>query len=110
MKMDIFIKRQPLPGHRKINMFIKTTCFPMKQCTQNAEGPNLACRWEPHLACQGCQARLSSFSGQKAPNSTEHPVFVQHVNLTQVLDGNLSHSDLPLLESHCRLTQLWLVK
>ena len=32
------------------------------------------------------------------------------LNLTQVLDGNLSHSDLPVLESHCRLTQLWLVK
>ena len=37
-------------------------------------------------------------------------LFVQHVNLTQALDGNLSHSDLPFLESRCRLTQLWLVK
>ena len=42
--------------------------------------------------------------------TTGFPVlFVQHVNLTQALDGNLSHSDLPFLESHCRLTQLWLV-
>ena len=30
---------------------------------------------------------------------------VQHVNLTQMLDGNLSHSGLPVLEAHCRLTQ-----
>ena len=37
-------------------------------------------------------------------------LLVQHVNLTQALDGNLSHSDLSFLESHCRLTQLWLVK
>ena len=37
-------------------------------------------------------------------------LFVQHVNLTQALDGNQSHSDLPVLESHCRLTQMWLVK
>ena len=37
-------------------------------------------------------------------------LFVQHVNLTHALDGNLSHADLPFLESHCRLTQLWLVK
>ena len=44
-------------------------------------------------------------------STTGRPVlFVQHVNLTQVLDGNLSHSDLPVLEWHCRLTQLWLVK
>ena len=32
------------------------------------------------------------------------------MKLTQVLDGNLSHSDLPVLNSHCRLTQFWLVK
>ena len=43
-------------------------------------------------------------------NTSRRRRFVQHVNLTQVLDGNLSHSDLPFLESHCRLTQLWLVK
>ena len=36
--------------------------------------------------------------------------FLQHLNLTQALDGNRSHLDLPFLESHCRLTQLWLVK
>ena len=30
-------------------------------------------------------------------STTGHPVlFVQHVNVTQVLDGNLSHSDLSL--------------
>ena len=52
----------------------KNYLFSYEKCTQNAEGPNLACRWGPNLACQGCQARLSSFSGQKAPNSTEHPV------------------------------------
>ena len=52
----------------------KNASFLEKKCTLNAEGPNLACRWKPDLACQGCQARLSSFSGQKAPNSTEHPV------------------------------------
>ena len=37
-------------------------------------------------------------------------LFVQRVNLTQALDGNLSHSNLPFFESHCRLTQSWLVK
>ena len=43
--------------------------------------------------------------------STGLPVLsVQHVNLTQMLDRNLSHSGLPVLQSHCRLTQLWLVK
>ena len=26
-------------------------------------------------------------------------LFVQHVNLTQVLDGNLSHSDISVLEA-----------
>ena len=31
---------------------------------------------------------------------------LQHLNLTQALDGNQSHSDLPFLESYCRLTQL----
>ena len=31
----------------------------------------------------------------------------QHVYLTQVLDGNLSHTSLSVLvQSHCRLTQL----
>ena len=35
---------------------------------------------------------------------------LQHVNLTQALDGNPFHFDLPFIESHCRLTQLWLVK
>ena len=54
----------------------------------------------------GILAAISVFQ-----NTTGRPVlFVQHVNLTQVLDGNLSHSDLPLFESHCRSTQLWLVK
>ena len=38
MKMDIFIKRQPLPGHRKITMFIKTTCFPMKNALKMPRG------------------------------------------------------------------------
>ena len=38
MKMDIFIKRQPLPGHRKINMFIKTTCFLMKNALKMPRG------------------------------------------------------------------------
>ena len=52
----------------------KNASFLKKKCTLIAEGPNLACR-EPNLACQVCQARLSSFSGQEAPNSTEHPVF-----------------------------------
>ena len=36
--------------------------------------------------------------------------FVKQENLTQALDGKKSHTDLPFLESHCRLTQLWLVK
>ena len=41
-------------------------------------------------------------------STTGRPVLssLQHVNLTQVLDGNLFHSDLPFLESHCRLIQL----
>ena len=43
--------------------------FLEKKCTLNAEGLNVACWWEPDIACQRCQARLSSFSGQKAPNS-----------------------------------------
>ena len=34
---------------------------------------------------------------------------LQHVKLTQALDGNLSHSDLPFFQSHYRLTKLWLV-
>ena len=34
----------------------------------------------------------------------------QHVHLTQILDRNLSHTGLPVFLSHCRLTQLWLVK
>ena len=86
MKMAISIKIPFSHRDRKINMFIKTASFPMKKCTQNAEGPNLACRWEPNLACQGCQARLSSFSGQKAPNSTGHPV-VLGVHVDDVIGG-----------------------
>ena len=74
MKMAISIKIPFSLRDRKINMFIKTASFPMKNALQNVKGPNLACRWGPNLACQGCQARLSSFSGQKAPNSTGHPV------------------------------------
>ena len=51
--------------------------------------------------------RIYLFLGFCLAWSTGRPVlFVQHVNLTQVLDGNLSHSDLPMLESPCRLTQV----
>ena len=32
--------------------------------------------------------------------------FPQHLHLTQVLDGNRSHSDLPFLKSHCRVLLL----
>ena len=61
-----FHKRDPLPRDRKINMVIRMFAFLRKnKCTLNAEGPNLACRWGPNLACQVCQARLSSFSGKK---------------------------------------------
>ena len=34
----------------------------------------------------------------------------QHVYLTQLRDRNLSHTNLPVLETHCRSTQLWLVE
>ena len=48
--------------------------FPKKKCTLNEGGANLACWWRPNLACQECQARASSSSVQKAPNSTGHSV------------------------------------
>ena len=50
--MDIFIKRPPLPGHRKINMVIKMFLFLGKSALKMPEGLNLAVWWEPNLACQ----------------------------------------------------------
>ena len=35
------------------------------------------------------------------------PRFILHVNLTSILDGHRSRSELPLFKFHCRLTQLW---
>ena len=78
-----FHKTSTLTQTSKNHHVHKNYLFSYEKCTQNAEGPNLACRWGPNLACQGCQARLSSFSGQKAPNSTGHPVFLT----MQVLDN-----------------------
>ena len=43
--------------------------------------------------------------------STGLPVLsFQHVHLTQMLDRNLSHTCLPLLLSHCRLTHSWVLR
>ena len=39
--MDMFIKRHPLPGHRKINMVIKMFLFLGKRALKNAEGLTL---------------------------------------------------------------------
>ena len=59
--MDMFIKRHPSRGHRKNQHGHPNASFLEKKCTLNAGRPNLACRWEPNVTCQVCQARLSSF-------------------------------------------------
>ena len=43
----------------------KNASFLVKKCNQNVEELNLAGRWEPNPACQGCQARISSFWAKK---------------------------------------------
>ena len=66
-----FHKTSPLYPDIERSTWSKNASLLKKKCTLNAEGPNLACRREPNLACHGCQASLSSFS-----NSTEHPVCI----------------------------------
>ena len=60
--------------------------------------------WFHHYLVLGFWLASVQTTGLSVPSS------LQHVYLTQALDGNRSHSDLPFLESHCRLLLLYLVK
>ena len=43
----------PFSEGRKINVTMEFDSLPGKRSTRNAKGHDLACRWEPHLACPG---------------------------------------------------------